>query len=121
MVRGSIVQPMTRTRSVLICVLGLVLYTVTAVSARGMAQSTNHLYIVYLPGLCAWQHSDPYCYGQVNAANRAHATFGTLRAAMTRQHLARHELYFSYNQSNPAHYSVNDTHQTVARATSALE
>ncbi|HEX8919372.1 MAG TPA: hypothetical protein VF898_12770 [Chloroflexota bacterium] len=76
---------------------------------------------MYLPGLCAWQHSDPYCYGQVNAANRARATFGTLRAAMDRQHLVRHELYFSYNPSSAAHYTVNDTHQTVARAASVLE
>src|SRR5207302_3492190 len=76
---------------------------------------------VLLPGLCAWTNSDPYCHGEINAAARAGATFRVLSQQLTAVHARYRAVYFSYDPRNPAGYTVDQTHQAVARSASALE
>lgn len=76
---------------------------------------------MFLPGLCGYPGSDPYCKGNVNAQARAAATFRTLTAALARVHVKYTPLYFSYHVAQPTTYTVNDTHQSVARSVDALE
>jgi pimeloyl-ACP methyl ester carboxylesterase len=80
-----------------------------------------HLYIMLLPGLCGYPGSDPYCKGNVNAQARAQSTFRTLTGALGRAHVKYTPLYFSYHVAQPKTYTVNDTHQSVARSVDALE
>jgi pimeloyl-ACP methyl ester carboxylesterase len=85
------------------------------------AQSPNHLYIVFLPGLCGWPHSDPYCRGEDNARTRARATFGTLIVALGRAHVQYRPVYYSYSSRNALSYSAQDTEQPVAQSVAALQ
>jgi pimeloyl-ACP methyl ester carboxylesterase len=89
---------------------------------RTAAQSTPaHLYIMLMPGLCGYPGSDPYCKGNVNAQARAKSTFRTLTTALSKAHVKYTPLYFSYHVAQPKTYTVNDTHQSVARSVDALE
>ncbi|HEX6506379.1 MAG TPA: hypothetical protein VF221_01995 [Chloroflexota bacterium] len=105
------------------CVLGTTLQVANAGSShRVSAQAVpSHLYIMFLPGLCAYQGSDPYCHGNVNAQARAHGTFATLIAALSKAKVKYTPLYFSYHVAQPGTYTVNDTHQAVSRSVDALE
>lgn len=80
-----------------------------------------HLYIMFLPGLCPRLGADRYCHGRVSAADRARATFGTLRSALSSARITYTPVYYSYNPAHADYYSVTDTRQSVARSASALE
>lgn len=89
---------------------------------RHVVQSAPaHLYIMFVPGLCGYPGSDPYCKGNVNAQARAQSTFRTLTTALARVHITYSPLYFSYHVNQPKTYTVGDTHQSVARSVDALE
>jgi len=85
------------------------------------APASPHLYIVFMPGLCGWQYSDPYCHGNVNAQARARATFATLITALSHAHARYTPIYYSYDLNHPDYYTVGDTHQAVGTSTDALE
>jgi pimeloyl-ACP methyl ester carboxylesterase len=108
---------------VLLCAVVPGLQTATAGSTQRVAAQTApaHLYIMLMPGLCGYPGSDPYCKGNVNAQARAQSTFRTLTGALSRAHVKYTPLYFSYHVAQPKTYTVNDTHQSVARSVDALE
>lgn len=89
----------------------------TVLPAR--AQAASHTYVVFLAGLCPWTGSDSHCHGEIDAAARARATFGTLIAAMTRDHLAYTPLYYSYDGAASS-YTVAQTHGSVSTSAAAL-
>ncbi len=86
----------------------------------GVRAGPSHLYIMFLPGLCGYPGSDPYCKGNVNAKARAQGTFKTLTTSLGKAHVAYSPLYYSYNGTS-ATYTVNQTHQSVAQSVDALE
>ncbi len=85
------------------------------------APPAAHLYIMFLPGLCAYTNSDPYCHGRIDAAARARSTFHTLITELATAHVGYTPLFYSYNPSDAGGYTVSGTHQTVARSVDALE
>lgn len=88
---------------------------------HGPGQPSAHLYVMFIPGLCGWQYSDPYCHGHVGAGSRARGTFSTLILALSAAHIQYTPLYFSYNPAHSDYYTVGDTHQAIAISTDALE
>jgi pimeloyl-ACP methyl ester carboxylesterase len=117
-----------KVQRLLIWLCALVLVTVsvwTGVSARGVnrpaRQAPSDLYVMFLPGLCAWTNSDPFCHSTVDAAARARSTFRFLITALAGAHVRYTPLFFSYDPNRPAAYTVHDTHQSVARSVDALE
>lgn len=88
---------------------------------RAPAHQSPHLYIMFMPGLCAYPYSDRYCHGNVSAQSRGRGTFGTLIAAMAAATIRYTPLYFSYNARHSTYYSVGDTHRSVAESAQALE
>ena len=95
-------------------------HTARAGSAQP-APAAAHLYIMFLPGLCAYTNSDPYCHGRADAAARARSTFRTLIGELATAHVGYTPLFYSYNPSDAGGYAVSGTHQTVARSVDALE
>jgi pimeloyl-ACP methyl ester carboxylesterase len=84
-------------------------------------QVPANLYIMLLPGLCAWTNSDPFCHGNIDAVARARSTFRFLLTALAGAHVIYKPLYFSYDPRRSTAYTVDDTHQSVARSVSGLE
>ncbi len=85
------------------------------------APAATHLYIIFLPGLCAYTNSDPYCHGRIDAGARARSTFRTLIDELATAHVVYTPLFYSYNPGDAGGYTVSGTHQTVARSVDALE
>jgi hypothetical protein len=105
-----------------ILALGVLVPELRAADVGAARQAaTTHLYIMLMPGLCAYTGSDPYCHGNVSAQARAQGTFRTLIGALAVAKVIYRPLYFSYHVNQPGTYTVGDTHQSVARSVDALE
>jgi hypothetical protein len=78
------------------------------------------LYIVFLPGLCGWPHTDPNCRGSGNVERRARATFPVLITALQSAGVRYTPVYYSYSLHSSTTYTAADTAQAIARSVVAL-
>jgi pimeloyl-ACP methyl ester carboxylesterase len=88
--------------------------------AASQRASSQHLYIVFLPGMCGPSTTDSYCNGSIKAAARGAGTFRTLIAQLAAAKIKYTPIYYSYRVGS-ATYSAGDTRNSIARDVSALE
>lgn len=114
-------RQLARVSLLTIAAVALLIPSIQGAAATRARAASNHLTIVFMPGLCGLPGSDSHCSGRINAADRATATFVHLRAALNAKHVRYASLFYSYRLGQPQYYTRADTRSRVERSVGALE